>query len=64
MISAATAAVAVPVIPFVREHGVEYLFAATARSKSSGYNRASADIADKFALHDKTGFELGAAAPH
>ncbi|QXF10783.1 SulP family inorganic anion transporter [Sphingopyxis terrae] len=28
-----------------------------------GYNRASADIVDKFALHDKTGFELGA-VPH
>jgi sulfate permease, SulP family len=28
-----------------------------------GYNRASADIVDKFALHDKTGVELGA-APH
>jgi SulP family sulfate permease len=29
----------------------------------SGYNRASADIADKFALHDKTGVEIGA-VPH
>ncbi len=29
MISAATAAVAVPVVPLVRDHGVEYLFAAT-----------------------------------
>lgn len=28
-----------------------------------GYNRASSDIIDKFALHDKTGFELGA-VPH
>lgn len=28
-----------------------------------GYNRASADIVDKFALHDKTGFELGV-VPH
>ncbi|WP_439534324.1 SulP family inorganic anion transporter [Polymorphobacter sp.] len=28
-----------------------------------GYNRASADIVDKFALHDKTGFEIGA-VPH
>jgi SulP family sulfate permease len=28
-----------------------------------GYNRASADIIDKFALHDKTGVELGA-VPH
>jgi SulP family sulfate permease len=28
-----------------------------------GYNRASADIIDRFALHDKTGFELGA-VPH
>jgi SulP family sulfate permease len=28
-----------------------------------GYNRASADIVDKFALHDKTGFEIGA-IPH
>lgn len=28
-----------------------------------GYNRASADIVNKFALHDKTGFELGV-APH
>jgi SulP family sulfate permease len=28
-----------------------------------GYNRASADIIDKFALHDKTGFEIGA-VPH
>jgi sulfate permease, SulP family len=27
------------------------------------YNRASADIVDKFALHDKTGFEIGA-VPH
>jgi len=29
----------------------------------SGYNRASADIVDRFALHDKTGFEMGA-VPH
>ncbi|EZP70449.1 Sulfate transporter [Sphingomonas paucimobilis] len=29
----------------------------------TGYNRASADIVDRFALHDKTGFELGA-VPH
>lgn len=28
-----------------------------------GYNRASADIVDRYALHDKTGFELGA-VPH
>lgn len=28
-----------------------------------GYNRASADIIDRFALHDKTGFEIGA-VPH
>lgn len=28
-----------------------------------GYNQASADIVDKFARHDKTGFELGA-VPH
>ena len=28
-----------------------------------GYNRASADIVDKFALHDKTGVELGV-VPH
>jgi sulfate permease, SulP family len=28
-----------------------------------GYNRASADIIDRFALHDKTGFELGV-SPH
>ncbi|MGE4306887.1 MAG: STAS domain-containing protein, partial [Novosphingobium sp.] len=28
-----------------------------------GYNQASADIVDKFALHDKTGFELGT-VPH
>ncbi|MEL0210585.1 MAG: STAS domain-containing protein, partial [Novosphingobium sp.] len=28
-----------------------------------GYNAASADIIDRFALHDKTGFELGA-VPH
>ena len=28
-----------------------------------GYNTASADIVDKFALHDKTGFELGT-VPH
>lgn len=28
-----------------------------------GYNAASADIVDRFALHDKTGFELGA-VPH
>ncbi len=28
-----------------------------------GYNQASADIIDRFALHDKTGFELGA-VPH
>jgi SulP family sulfate permease len=28
-----------------------------------GYNRASSDIIDRFALHDKTGFELGA-VPH
>ncbi len=29
----------------------------------NGYNRASADIVDKFALHDKTGVEIGL-APH
>jgi SulP family sulfate permease len=29
----------------------------------TGYNRASADIVDKFALHDKTGVEIGA-VPH
>jgi SulP family sulfate permease len=29
----------------------------------SGYNRASADLVDKFALHDKTGVEIGA-VPH
>ncbi|MXP42574.1 STAS domain-containing protein [Altererythrobacter soli] len=29
----------------------------------TGYNRASADIVDKFALHDKTGVEMGA-VPH
>lgn len=28
-----------------------------------GYNRASADLIDRYALHDKTGFELGA-VPH
>jgi SulP family sulfate permease len=28
-----------------------------------GYNRASADIVDRFALHDKTRFEIGA-VPH
>ena len=28
-----------------------------------GYNRASADLIDRFALHDKTGFELGT-VPH
>jgi len=28
-----------------------------------GYNRASADIVDRFALHDKTGVELGV-IPH
>ena len=28
-----------------------------------GYNRASADIVDRFALHDKTGVESGL-APH
>ncbi len=28
-----------------------------------GYNRASADLVDRFALHDKTGVELGA-VPH
>ena len=28
-----------------------------------GLNRASADLVDRFALHDKTGFELGA-VPH
>ncbi|QJU59684.1 SulP family inorganic anion transporter [Sphingomonas sp. AP4-R1] len=28
-----------------------------------GYNAASADLVDRFALHDKTGFELGA-VPH
>jgi SulP family sulfate permease len=28
-----------------------------------GYNKASADLVDRFAMHDKTGFELGA-APH
>ena len=28
-----------------------------------GYNRASADLVDRFALHDKTGFALGA-VPH
>jgi len=29
----------------------------------TGYNKASADLIDRFALHDKTGFELGA-VPH
>ncbi len=29
----------------------------------TGYNRASEDLVDRFALHDKTGFELGA-VPH
>ncbi|MBO9497892.1 MAG: SulP family inorganic anion transporter [Novosphingobium sp.] len=29
----------------------------------AGYNRASADIVDRFALHDKTGVEIGA-VPH
>jgi SulP family sulfate permease len=29
----------------------------------AGYNRASADIVDKFALHDKTGVEMGM-VPH
>ncbi len=28
-----------------------------------GYNRASADLIDRFALHDKTGVESGA-VPH
>ncbi len=28
-----------------------------------GYNRASADLIDRFALHDKTGVEMGL-APH
>jgi SulP family sulfate permease len=28
-----------------------------------GYNQVSADIVDRFALHDKTGFELGT-VPH
>jgi len=28
-----------------------------------GYNRASADLIDRFALHDKTGVEMGA-IPH
>ncbi len=28
-----------------------------------GYNRASADLVDRFALHDKTGVELGV-VPH
>jgi len=28
-----------------------------------GYNRASADLVDRFAMHDKTGFELGT-VPH
>jgi SulP family sulfate permease len=28
-----------------------------------GYNGASADIVDRFALHDKTGFEIGV-VPH
>lgn len=29
----------------------------------TGYNQASADLVDRFALHDRTGFELGA-VPH
>lgn len=29
----------------------------------AGYNRASADIVDRFALHDKTGVEMGV-IPH
>jgi len=28
-----------------------------------GFNRPSADLLDRFALHDKTGFETGA-VPH
>jgi len=31
--------------------------------KVVGYNEASKDIVDRFALHDKTGFELGT-VPH
>jgi SulP family sulfate permease len=31
--------------------------------KMIGYNRASADLVDRFALHDKTGVELGV-VPH
>jgi SulP family sulfate permease len=31
-----------------------------ARRRVIGYNRASADIVDRFALHDKTGVEIGA----
>ena len=34
-----------------------------ARVELVGYNRASADIVDRYALHDKTGFEIGA-VPH
>lgn len=118
MVSAATAAVAILVVPLVRDHGVDYLLAATilmgliqiiagllrldlvmqfvsrsvitgfvnahiwdmsgvgaldkivARLRRDGrevevvgYNRASADIIDRLALHDKTGVEMGL-APH
>src|SRR3546814_1263141 len=49
-----------------RSTRTDTLFPYTTRFRSVevvGYNRASADIIDKFALHDKTGFELGA-VPH
>jgi hypothetical protein len=32
-------------------------------STGTGYNRASVDLVDRFALHDKTGVEMGV-VPH
>jgi SulP family sulfate permease len=42
---------------------VDRLREAGARVAVVGYNRASADLIDRFALHDKTGVEMGA-TPH
>lgn len=42
---------------------VARLRAAGAQVTVIGYNRASADLIDRFALHDKTGVEMGA-VPH
>jgi hypothetical protein len=65
MISAATAATAVLMVTPVRDHGLEYLLAATVLAgliqigagllRLIGMNEASETIVDRLAIHDKPG---------